>query len=101
MPKPSLPPDEHVVRYVRKRLLRRDENDAVIGVLPQAFEHRDGEEYLSVTWLQHFSRVYEEGLKGSAAAIRRQLSVKGGDGFTVGQVGEVTAVCDSRGCRVR
>jgi len=101
MPKPHLPPDEHVVRYVRKGRLRRDEDDNVIGVLPQAFQHREGESYLSVTWLQHFSAIYEDGLKQSVAAIRRQLTVKGGDGFTLGQVDHISSTCARRDCKVR
>ena len=49
-----VPNDSHVMRYVRKRHLRRDENGNVLGILPQALELREGEEYLSVTWLENF-----------------------------------------------
>jgi hypothetical protein len=101
MATPPLPTEDHVVRYVRKRLLRTDGEGNLVGVLPQAFELRPNENYLSVTWLQHFSSIYETGLKHSATAIRRQLTVKEADGFTVGQVGEIGSTCLSRGCRVR
>lgn len=95
-------PDEHsVVRHIRKPLLRRDENGNVLGVLPQAFQRRENEEYLSVTWLQHFSKDYERGLSMSAAAIGRQLTVKRGDGFAVGSVGNVKAICGTRNVKVR
>lgn len=97
----KLPPSDHVVRYVRKRLLRRDDKDTVIGVLPQAFQLRDGESYLSVTWVEHFSQVYDVGFCNAAAAIGRQLTVKGNDGFTAGQVGGISDLCDKVEIRVR
>lgn len=101
MATPTLPLADHVVRYVRARLLRRDDDGNVIGVLPQAFEHREGEAYLSVTWLEHFDTDYEAGLIGAAAAIRRQLTVKKRDGFTVGCVGVVRELCDGFSLTVR
>ena len=101
MATPPLPPNDHVVRFVKKRLLRRDADQNLLGVLPHAFQRRPDEEYLSVTWLQHFSRDYEAGLSASAGAIRRQLNVNNGDGFTTGQVRAISDICASRSCRVR
>jgi hypothetical protein len=98
---PPLPLDHHVLRYVRKRLLRRDEDDNPIGVLPHAFQRRPGEGYLSVTWIQHFSSDYEAGFRSSVNAMRSQLTVKPADGFTCGQVGSITTICSGRNCRVR
>ena len=97
----KLPPEDHVVRWVRKRELRRDSDDNVIGVLPDAFNRRKGEEYLSSTWLEHFSPDYEKGLSAAAAAIRRQLEVKPRDGFTVGSVGKIVETCSRFEVRVR
>jgi hypothetical protein len=101
MPPTPLPPDDHIVRYARKRVLIHDENANVIGVFPEAFALRDGENYLSVTWLQHFSKNYEQGLMAAAAAIGRQLIVKPRDGFTVGCVGKVRDICAKSSVRVR
>lgn len=97
----KLPPDNHVARYVRKRLLRRDEDGNVLGVLPQAFELRDGETYLSITWLEHFSADYEQALIEVVAAIRRQLDVKPRDGFAMARVGKIFDVCGSFSSGVR
>lgn len=97
----KLPPKDHVVRYVRKRQLRRDADGNVIGVLPDAFRRRLGEGYLSSTWLEHFSPEYEKGLSAAAAAIGRQLEVKRRDGFTVGNVGAIANLCESFDVRVR
>jgi hypothetical protein len=85
----KLPTEDHVLRYVRKNRLRRDDSGKVIGVLPQAFERRETETYLSVTWMEHFCSEYEAGLRAAAAAIRRQLDVKPHDGFTAGNVGKI------------
>ncbi|MCH8998172.1 MAG: hypothetical protein IID48_07870 [Proteobacteria bacterium] len=82
------------MRYVRKRQLRRDENGNVLGILPQALELRDGEAFLSVTWLEHFDPQYERGLTQAAEAIRRQLEVRGNDGFSTTAVGGFCDICE-------
>jgi hypothetical protein len=97
----KLPTEDHVLRYVRKNRLRRDDSGNVIGVLPQAFEQRETETYLSVTWMEHFCLEYEAGLTAAAAAIRRQLAVKPHDGFTAGNVGKIIEVCESADVRAR
>lgn len=97
----KLPLDNHILRYVRKRLLRRDEDGNVLGVLPQAFELRENEPYLSVTWLEHFAADYEHAFTEAAAAIRRQLNVKPKDGFAAGGVGRVCDICERFDVKVR
>ena len=101
MPQAPLPDDDHVIRYVRKRALRRDEDDNVIGILPDALRHREGETYLSATWIENFDSDYEAGLKQAADAIRRQLTVKPRDGFAAGKVEDIREVCSSFDTRVR
>lgn len=99
-PKP-LPESDHAVRYIRKRLLRRDGQGNVVGILPQAFEPREGEAYLSVTWLEYYHASYELGLSESAAAMRLDLTIKKNDGFSVGNVGKLKSVCSGSNTRVR
>ena len=101
MPSANIPPDNHVVRYVRKRLLRRDEDGNVLGILPQALALREGETYLSVTWLEHFTADYEQALVEAVEAIRRQLDVKNNDGFAIGVVGKIFDTCESLNVKVR
>jgi hypothetical protein len=50
----NLPDEDHVVRYVPWGRLRRDEDENVLGFLPQAFQLRQEEDYLSVNWLQYY-----------------------------------------------
>ena len=94
MPSDKVPHDSHVMRYVRKRGLRRDEYGKVLGILPQALELREGETYLSVTWLEHFDSQYEKGLIKAAEAIRRQLTVKRNDGFAMTEVEAISVTCE-------
>ncbi len=97
----KVPNDSHVVRYVRKRELRRDENGNVLGILPQALELREGEAFLSVTWLEHFDPQYERGLIQAAEAIRRQLEVRGNDGFSTTEVEGFCDICERFNEKVR
>ena len=99
----NLPNDDHVMRYVPWRRLRRDENDNVVGFLPQAFELREGEEYLSVNWLQ-----FHEGDRGTQVRLsvwgiresfERPLGAK--SAFAIGNVGMVKDICQKAGSRVR
>ncbi len=101
MPPAKVPNDSHVMRYVRKRQLRRDENDNVIGILPQALELREGEAFLSVTSLEHFDFQYERGLIQAAEAVRRQLIVKSNDGFSTTEVGGFCDICERFDEKVR
>lgn len=97
----KLPSDDHVVRYVRSRLLRKDEDGNVLGVLPQSLEHKENESYLSVTWLEHFVPEYEKALIEATTAIRRQLTVKPKDGFATARVGEICDVSEFFDVKVR
>ncbi len=97
----KLPPDDHVVRYVPKRLIWKDEDGIVLGVFPQAFEHRENESFLSVTWLEHYVSNYEQALVEATMAIRRQLTVKPKDGFTTGRVGRICDICELHDVKAR
>ncbi len=73
----------------------------MLGILPQALELRAEEAYLSVTWLEHFDPQYERGLIQAAEAIRRQLIVKGNDGFSTTEVGGFCDICERFDEKVR
>lgn len=73
----------------------------MLGIFPQALEHRVGESYLSVTWIEHSSDDYEEGFSEAAMAIGRQLGVKKSDGFSAARVKVIGEICRGSGVRVR
>ena len=59
----------HVVRHVPLSKTRRDAEGNVLGILPAAIERREGEEYLSVNHLEHFTGTRKQQMAEVKAAI--------------------------------
>ncbi len=97
----ALPDYDHVVRHVPWSRLRRDENDGVIGILPQAFSLRDGEESLSVNWLEYFSGDPQSQIKEVITSIRNTKNVGGKSAFCIANVGKVRGICKAGRVNVR
>jgi hypothetical protein len=102
----KVPDEHHVLRFVAWGRLRKDENDVVIGCLPAAFEYREDEEYLSVTWIEHFVGSAPDQLTLAAQAFRRGYFLDGGKGgakaaFAKGNVGRMHAACAKFGAKIR
>ena len=97
-----IPDSEHVLRHAKPRLVRRDDDNKVVGVYPEAFKHRDDEEYLSATWIEHFDSDYEVGFIMAAEAIRRQLpNIKPKAGLVASRAGDIREVPKRFGLKVR
>jgi hypothetical protein len=99
-----IPPDHHVVRYVPWARLRKDENSMVIGVVGAAFRLRDGEEYLSATWLEFFTGNRQQRIEAAVKAIRAsKIDVRPLSGFALGQVEKIKSRChaDRRKYKIR
>lgn len=88
----SLPDGDHVVRYVAWNRLRRDGDDNVLGVLPQAFSLRDGENSLSVNWLEYYESDRSTNLTECVKAFRNIFSRGKKSGYAVANVFNVKAV---------
>ncbi len=92
----------HVLRRVPWARLRRDDHDNVLGFLPSAFELRDGEEALSVNWVEyhqgatHAERVVQCVAELRAAAGRQGKQIGQKAGFGIADVGRVRDVCSGR-----
>jgi len=84
----SLPDEQHVMRHVSWVRLERDENDNVLGFLPAAFELRDGEDYLSVNWLEYYEQAHADNVTACIASVRSVLPAKKAR-FGVAQVAKV------------
>lgn len=95
-----LPDDDHVVRHCASQLLIREGED-VIGVFPQVFELREGEKYLSASWLEFFPGTKHERMKEVVAATNKARTVKRSHGFALGNVGAVKEACGSFALKVR
>lgn len=95
-------PDEHsLIRYIPWSKLRKDADDNVCGVLSVAFRLREGEEYLSATWLEHFGEQVPANLHLAVAAIRNSMNVGAKSGFALGiakMIGDGSERCN---CKIR
>lgn len=96
----NLPDEDHVLRHVPWNRLRRDENDRVLGPLPQAFALRAGEELLSVNWVEYFSNP-DSRLRDTIWAMRKIRTPGGKSAFAKGNVGQIKRTCLAHGTSVR
>lgn len=97
----NLPDEDHVMRYVPWTRLRRDEDENVIGFLPQAFELRPDEESLSVNWLEYFDGDREDRIRDSVKMFRDIRTVGKKSAFGIGNVGQIKRTCSASGAQVR
>jgi hypothetical protein len=100
MPTTYLPPEDHIARHIRPRLVQRDEvTKEPIGIFPEAFHLRDTDRDLSVNWLEHFPGGRNEQL--GQVINHSELQLKARDGFGVLRVGALSEVCERHGAKVR
>lgn len=97
----NLPNDDHVMRYVPWSKLRRDEDDNVLGFLSEAFKLREGEESLSLNWLEYFSGTRDDRVRQSVEMFRRARQVGVKSAYGVANVKRIKEVCAASGARVR
>jgi hypothetical protein len=99
----NLPNEDHVMRYVPWGRLRRDGDDNVLGFLPQAFQRREDEDYLSVNWLEFHVAERDTEIRLSVWAVRdsfeKPLGAK--SAFAIGNVSRIKETCQRAGSRVR
>jgi hypothetical protein len=104
MAQPNVPDDHHLVRYVPFGRLDKDQDNNVIGYLPQAFEMRPDEDALSVNWAERAGGSLGTRLRRTAEFIRdtqksKTLGKKGR--LAILNVARVKEVCLGHGRRVR
>ena len=99
-----IPDSDHIVRHVPWSKLRKDEDDNVLGVLGEAFRRREGEDTLSVNWVEYFDgepaqqRIATvQCMRGSELRIRPNSKC----GYAIGNVGLIADVCRERSGRIR
>lgn len=93
----DLPDEHHVIRHVPWSKLRKDEDENVIGFLPQAFELRPDEGYLSVNWLEYFDGDHQQRIQAAVKAYRENAHVRRRAVFGVARVAKVKEICHSSG----
>ena len=100
MPIKYLPPEDHIARYIRRRLIQFD-NDTKdpVGIFPQAFQLRPLERDLSVSWMEYFEGNRKAQMK--AVVEHSELELRPRDGFGVLGVAAMDAICQKHGAKVR
>lgn len=103
MPSVYIPEEHELLRYVPWAKLRKDEDDHVLGVLSAAFRLREGEDYLSSTWVEFFQQPSRlDNLTSAVRAIRgSDLKVTAKSGFAIGRVAKVKEACARRAKTLR
>src|ERR1700733_15121989 len=92
LPPIPLPPKDHVLRSAGSNRLQKNEAGEPIALLPQAFELRPGEQYLSVTWVEYFQAPStSEGTYAAIRAIREQRHPGKNGAYAIALVGEIAA----------
>ena len=95
----KLQDDHHVLRSVSSsRIHWNEERTVVLGIFPHALHRRQGEAYLSVTWVEYFPGNQEHQIK-SAATVTKDPGKNGG--FALAQVGTIHEVCREQRRSVR
>lgn len=99
----NLPDEDHLIRYVPWGRLRKDEDDNVLGFLPQAFQLRPDEDYLSVNWVEYYDGDRESQIRLSVWAMRNSFEKPLGakSAFAIGNVAHIKKACEGFGSRVR
>jgi len=93
----NIPDEDHVMRHVSSKRLRRDEDGNPIGFLPAAFQLRVGEKGLSVNWIEYFKQAFEESIVSCIQHFRKNRGINKNSAFGVGNVGKIKNVCSKHG----
>lgn len=99
----NLPDEHHVIRVVPFSKLETDEDGRATGrLLFSAFQRRENEDSLSVTWLEYFAGDRSEMIVRAAQAIRASNFKPGGkSAFAIGGVKQIKHTCAEKGHRIR
>lgn len=87
---------QHLVRLVKPKDLRRDENGEVIGINASTFDLREGETYLSASCLEVAGRDKPAALRALHGFFDARFSRISKHAFSVGLAGDVKSVCSKR-----
>ena len=108
----SLPDQDHVTRWIKPRFVGKNDDGSVIVdkagrpsmIFPHAFEMREDEESLSITWLEHFGGTLGIQLPLAADAVRTTTqsgTLKDKSGFAIGLVSHIKEAGSKHGAKLR
>lgn len=97
----KLPATDNVARHVPWGRLRKDEDDKVLGLLPEAFQLRPNEPGLSVSWLEYYPGDRTDQIKAVVKDVRSSRDIGPKSAFGIGNVGTLDSCCKDYGAPVR
>lgn len=97
----NIPHDHHIIRYASWTKLRKDEDDNVLGILPQALRRRDDEDSLSTTWIEWFTGLPAEQYLSAVSKIRTTMQVSRRGGMAKANVGRLHELCGAEDVTIR
>ena len=90
----ALPDPDHVMRHIHWNKLQKDENNNVLGILPQAFALRDCDKgALSVNWVEYYDGTHDEKIHKTVQDIRKAVKVGPKSAFSVSTVQAIKETC--------
>jgi hypothetical protein len=81
--------------------LRRDGDDNVLGILPDAVRPLEGQAEISVTWREYFAGTPDEQLRRGFTAFTKDHSASPKSRFAVGNVGAAHAAAEECEVKIR
>lgn len=99
----KIPEQDHILRYAGSNRLQRDDQGRVIALAPQAFGLREGEDNLSVTWMEYFSHCCTPRGHGAVRAFRKSMTKPLGrnSAFGIANVGRLLSETKRQKRRLR
>jgi hypothetical protein len=90
----AIPDLNHVMRHIHWNKLQKDENNNVLGILPQALALRACDEgALSVNWVEYYDGTYDEKINKTVQDIRKAVKVGPKSAFGVSTVHAIKEAC--------
>lgn len=98
----AIPDDDSLLRYVKPKLVIRDpETNEVLGVWPNAFELREGEDGLSAAWIEFYKGDLASRLTQAVGVFRSVMDVRKSAMFVAGDVAAIKTACAQYNVAVR
>lgn len=101
MSQPNLPEEDHIVRFVPWQRVRKDADDNAVGIMGEAFARREGEDGLSVNWLEKAHTDPAKQLEETVKIFRATMRVGGKARVAVCNVGKVKGICRRYNAKIR
>lgn len=77
----NIPDPDSLLRYASPNRTHQSDDGTPEWLLPQAFELRDSEDYLSLTWVEFFQGSQDEQIKAAIDEFRQSMRIRPNGAF--------------------